>query len=67
MDVIVERTLFLLDRGTLEVTICTWQGEEASLPLSHLCSLVDYVRSSGVPLPPCPPVVVTGGNEPENP
>jgi hypothetical protein len=37
------------------------------LPLSHLCSLVDYVRSSGVPLPPCPPVVVSGGHEPDKP
>jgi len=41
MDVTVERTLFILDLDTLEVTICTWQGEEANLPVSHLLSLVD--------------------------
>ncbi len=59
MDVTVERTLFLLDFDTMEITICTWQGEEANLPVSHLLSLVDYVRASGVRLPPSPPVVLT--------
>ena len=66
MDVTVERTLFLLDLGTLEVTICTWEGEEASLPVAQLCSLVDYVRSQGIVLPPSPPVVA-GGHEPLEP
>ena len=64
MNVTVERTLFLLDLGTMEVTICTWQGEEASLSVSHLCSLVDYVRSCGIPLPPSPPAIA-GEHEPE--
>ena len=64
MDVTVERTLFLLDLDTMEVTICTWQGVEATMPVTHLCSLVDYVRSSGVPLPVCPPVMA--GQEPDN-
>ena len=66
MDVTVERTLFLLDLETLEVNICTWQGEEARVPIPHLCSLVDYVRSRGIPLPPSPPVT-EAGHEPENP
>lgn len=66
MDVIVEGTLFLADLDTLEVKICTWQGEEANLPISHLASFVDHVRSSGVPLPPGPPVV-PGGHESEEP
>ena len=57
MDVTVERTLFLLDPNTMEVTICTWQGEEATLPISHLLSLVDHVRSGGISLPLSPPVL----------
>ncbi len=61
MDVTIERTLFLLNLETMEVTICTWQGEEATLPISHLLSLVDHVRSSGISLPLCPPVLL-GGN-----
>ena len=62
MDITVEKTLFLLDEKALEVTICTWNGEEATLPISHLCSMVDYVRSRNMPLPPSPPVVA-GGHE----
>lgn len=44
MNVTVEGTLFLVDLDTLEVTICTWQGEEANLPVSHLCAFVDHLR-----------------------
>lgn len=64
MDVTVEGTLFLLDLGTLELTICTWQGEEATLPVTHLCSLVDYVRSCGISLPTSPPVFTFEPGEP---
>lgn len=65
MHIIVERTLFLLDLSTLEVTIYTWQGQEATLPISHLCSLVDSVRSSSLPLPACPPAL-REGDDPED-
>jgi len=58
MDVNVERTLFLVDLDSLEVTICTWMGEEAKVPVTHLCSLVDHLRSVGIHLPVCPPVFV---------
>jgi hypothetical protein len=51
MNVTVEGTLFLVDLDTLVVTICTWQGEEAKLPISHLCAFVEHLRSSSVSLP----------------
>lgn len=65
MDVTVGRTLFLLDNG-LKVTIITWEGEEVALPVSHLVSFVDHIRSSGVPLPPSPPAVETAQTDEEN-
>ncbi len=58
MTVTVGRTLFLLSLDTLDVTICTWEGEEASMSVSHLCAFVDHLRATVLQLPPSPPVVV---------
>jgi len=56
MTVTVERTLFLLDPGTFDITITTWGGEEATVPVSHLYALVDRLRAAGVAVPaPLPP------------
>jgi hypothetical protein len=51
LNVTVEGTLFLVDLGTYQVTICTWAGEEATLPLAHLSSFIDCLRSAGVEFP----------------
>ena len=56
MEVTVGRTLFLLDNG-LKVVIITWEGEEVALPVSHLVSFVDHIRSRGITLPPSPAAV----------
>jgi hypothetical protein len=63
MDVTVDGTLFLLDLDSLEVTICTWGGEEARLPVVHLCALVDHLRSLRVPLPDPLPAVTVDADE----
>ncbi|HKH46162.1 MAG TPA: hypothetical protein VKM72_15990 [Thermoanaerobaculia bacterium] len=63
MEVTVGRTLFLLDK-VLKVTIITWEGEEVALPVSHLVSFVDHIRSSGVTLPPCPAAVEAAHTDP---
>lgn len=65
MDVTVGRTLFILDLDTLEVTICTWEGEEARLPVMHLCSLLDHLRTKGVALPLGPPAIL-GAHDTDN-
>lgn len=63
MIVTVDRTLFLLSLDTLEVTICTWEGEEASMPILHLCAFVDHVRATDLQLPPLPPVILREAEE----
>jgi len=64
MDVTIDGTLFLLDLDTLRVTICTWEGEEASLPVAQLCAFVDHLRKNGLPLPSSPPVHTAAPEEP---
>jgi len=57
LNLTVDGTLFLVDLGTLKVTICTWQGGEALLPVSHLCAFVDHLRTVQVALPELPAVI----------
>jgi hypothetical protein len=65
MEVTVGRTLFLLNSG-LKVTIITWEGEEVALPVSHLVSFVDYIRSRGITLPPSPAAVEAAHPDPDD-
>ncbi len=58
MDVTIGGTLFLLDLDTFRVTICTWEGGEASMSVAHLCAFVDHLREKNLRLPPSPPVAV---------
>lgn len=63
MNVTVGRTLFLLDFATFQVTICTWEGEEVSLPVAQLCAFVDHLRDQDLPVPPSPPVALADPEE----
>ena len=56
----IETTFFLLSDGSLDVTLTTWEGGEATLPVSHLVSFVDHLRATDCPMPdPLPTVTVS--------
>jgi hypothetical protein len=57
MNVTVEGTLFLVDVDAFTVTVFTWQGEEATLSISHLYAFVDHLRAANVPFPASLPSV----------
>jgi len=63
MNVTVDGTLFLFDPETFMVTICTWHGEEATLPVTHLCTFFAYLGSARVQLPTPLPLAGSPSNE----
>jgi hypothetical protein len=44
-DFSVEGTLFLYDTAGDEVTVVTWEGQEASIPIAHLELFLDYYKN----------------------
>ncbi|HBL27391.1 MAG TPA: hypothetical protein DD490_11205 [Acidobacteria bacterium] len=62
----IETTFFLFSDGSLDVTLTTWEGGEATLPVSHLVSFVDYLRATDCPMPdPLPAVRVSAPTDAE--